>query len=79
MKRITLIILAVAAVLVGSVSCRKNNIEPDNPVIPQGEVTREFLSRIRVGKDGNFKYWNQNSPALKELKLYITLSVVNIL
>ena len=49
MKRISLIILAVAAVLVGSVSCQKNNIEPDNPVIPQGEVTREFLSRIDAG------------------------------
>ena len=35
MKRISLIILAVAAVLVGSVSCQKINIEPDNPVIPQ--------------------------------------------
>ena len=38
MKRISLIILSVAAVLVGSVSCQKINIRPDNPVIPQDRV-----------------------------------------
>ena len=53
MKRISLIILAITAILAGSVSCQKINIGPDNPVIPQGEVTREFLSLIRVGKGGD--------------------------
>ena len=43
----------------------------DGPAVPQGEVTREFLSRIRVGKEGNFQYWNQDSPALKELKDFV--------
>lgn len=43
----------------------------DGPAVPQGEVTREFLSRIRVGKEGNFQYWNQDSPALKEFKDFI--------
>ena len=71
MKRITLIILAITAILFGSVSCQKDNIKPIEPIVPQGEVTREFLSRIRVGKDGNFKYWNQDSPALKELKAFV--------
>ena len=32
MKRITLIILAVAAILAGSVSCNKNEIIPENPL-----------------------------------------------
>ena len=32
MKRITLIILAVAAILAGSVSCNKNEINPENPL-----------------------------------------------
>ena len=71
MKRITLIILAITAILFGSVSCQKDNIKPVEPIVPQGEVTREFLSRIRVGKDGNFKYWNQDSQALKELKEFV--------
>ena len=71
MKRITLIILAITAILFGSVSCQKDNIKPVEPIVPQGEVTREFLSRIRVGKDGHFQYWNQDSPALKELKAFV--------
>lgn len=39
--------------------------------VPQGPATREFLSRIRVGKDGDFRYWNPDSPALKELKAFV--------
>ena len=71
MKRITLIILTVAATLACSVSCQKDNVEPVEPTVPQGEVTRAFLSRIRVGKDGRFQYWNQDSRALKELKAFV--------
>ena len=72
MKRITLILLTVAATLACSVSCQKDNVEPVEPTVPQGEVTRAFLSQIRVGKDGRFQYWNQDSPALKELKAFVT-------
>lgn len=53
------------------VSCQKEKIIPDEPVVPKGEVTREFLSHIRVDKEGNFQYWNQNSPSLKELKTFV--------
>ena len=55
------------------VSCHNGNIKPDEPAVPQGEVTREFLSKIRVDKKGNFQYWNQDSPALKELKAFVAL------
>ena len=71
MKRIILIILAIAAILSCRVSCQKDNLKPDGPIVPKGEVTREFLSQIRVGKDGDFRYWNQDSPALKELKAFV--------
>ncbi|MBQ0007555.1 MAG: haloacid dehalogenase-like hydrolase [bacterium] len=55
------------------ISCQNDNLKPDGPIVPQGEVTREFLSQIRVGKDGDFQYWNQNSPALKELKAFVAM------
>ena len=71
MKRIIFIILAVAAIMAGSVSCQKDNVISGDPIVPQGEVTREFLSQIRVGKDGGFQYWYQDSPALKELKAFV--------
>ena len=71
MKRTSLIILAVTAILLVGVSCQKGNFKPIEPTAPQGEVTREFLSQIRVGKDGRFQYWNQDSPALKELKAFV--------
>ena len=70
MKKELFLLLAVAATLT-IVGCRKDNIEPVEPIVPQGEVTREFLSRIRVGKEGHFQYWNQDSPALKELKAFV--------
>ena len=70
MKKILSILLAAAAAL-AIVGCHKNNGEPIEPTIPQGEVTREFLSRIRVGRDGRFQYWNRDSPALKELKAFV--------
>ena len=53
------------------VSCQKDNIGPDEPTVSQGEVTREFLSQIRVDKHGNFRYWNQDSPTLMELKAFV--------
>lgn len=62
---------ATALVFCSVISCSKDNIEPDEPIVPQGEVTREFLSQIRVGKEGNFRYWNQDSPALKQLKAFV--------
>ena len=68
MKYKLLFVLLSAFLLV---SCQKDILIPDNSEIPQGEVTREFLSQIRVGKDGRFQYWNQDSPALKELKAFV--------
>ena len=47
MKKELFLLLAVAATLT-IVGCRKDNIKPVEPIVPQGEVTREFLSRIRV-------------------------------
>lgn len=58
-------------VFVLTISCSKEDAKPHGPIVPQGEVTREFLSQIRVGKDGRFQYWNQDSPALKELKAFV--------
>lgn len=69
LKKILFNSLITALLLFAGVSCNKTN--PDGPIVPQGEVTREFLSHIRVGKDGHFKYWNQDSPALKELKAFV--------
>ncbi|MBQ0124638.1 MAG: hypothetical protein KBS58_07390 [Bacteroidales bacterium] len=70
MKIIQIFSLFLAFVLV---SCQKDNIRPSEPTVPQGEVTREFLSQIRVDKRGNFQYWNQDSPALKELKAFVAI------
>lgn len=36
-------------------------------------VSRAYLSRIRVGREGNFRYWDENSPALKELKAFVAM------
>ncbi|MCQ2075375.1 MAG: hypothetical protein MJY77_09415, partial [Bacteroidaceae bacterium] len=68
MKREHLFSLLFALLLV---SCQKNNIKPDEPVALQDEVTREFLSQIRVDKRGDFHYWNRDSPALRELKAFV--------
>lgn len=35
------------------------------------ETTRADLAKIRVGKEGNFKYWNPGSPALARLKTFV--------
>ncbi len=35
------------------------------------QTTRADLAQIRVGKDGDFKYWNQDSPALQQLKSFV--------
>lgn len=35
------------------------------------QSTRADLAQIRVGKDGNFKYWNQDSPVLQKLKAFV--------
>lgn len=41
------------------------------PMSLMAETTREDLAKIRVGKDGNFQYWNQDSPALATLKEFV--------
>ena len=69
-KTLSILLAAVAALAVAG--CREDNLKPVEPVVPQGEVTREFLSHIRVDKSGKFQYWNQDSPALKELKAFVT-------
>lgn len=71
MKRI-LVASFISIVLLITGSCSKNDPAPVGPVVPEGEVTREFLAQIRVGKEGNFQYWNQDSPALKQLKSFVT-------
>ncbi len=63
----------LSIILLAAVSCSKDEYDPSDPVVPAGEVTREFLSGIRVGKDGRFQYWNQDSPALKELKHFVAI------
>ena len=63
--------LAFALIILSTISCSKDDTMPYEPTVPQGEVTREVLSKIRVGKDGRFQYWNQDSPALKELKAFV--------
>jgi phosphoserine phosphatase len=35
------------------------------------QPTRTDLAKIRVSKEGNFKYWNSNSPALQQLKAFV--------
>ena len=65
------VILGLALALILLTSCTKDDVNPSGPIVPEGEVTREFLSQIRVGKDGHFQYWNQDSPALKELKAFV--------
>ena len=35
------------------------------------QSTRADLAKIRVSKEGNFKYWNSNSPALQQLKDFV--------
>lgn len=35
------------------------------------QYTREDLAKIRVDKEGNFKYWNEDSPALQKLKDFV--------
>lgn len=72
MKKLLLNSLIVL-IFLATASCGGNKTKPVEPVVPQGEVTREFLSHIRVGKEGNFQYWNQDSPALKELKAFVAM------
>lgn len=68
MRRL-LLNFAEAVIFFSVISCGKDN--PVGPIVPQGEVTREFLSQIRVDKGGKFQYWNQDSQALKELKAFV--------
>lgn len=35
------------------------------------QSTRADLAKIRVSKDGDFKYWYSNSPALQKLKAFV--------
>lgn len=41
------------------------------PLTLAAQTTRDDLARIRVGKEGNFKYWNENSNALDKLKKFV--------
>lgn len=41
------------------------------PLAAMAQTTRADLAKIRVGKDGNFKYWTQDSPALATLKQFV--------
>ncbi|MCQ2174190.1 MAG: haloacid dehalogenase-like hydrolase [Bacteroidales bacterium] len=70
MKKV-FVIPFVSLILLAAVSCGNTTRKPVEPALPQGEVTREFLSQIRVGKEGNFQYWNQDSPALCQLKAFV--------
>lgn len=36
------------------------------------QPSRDDLHTIKVGKDGNFKYWKQDSPSLKALKTFVS-------
>lgn len=71
MKKILSISILILTMM--SVSCTKENLSaPLVPRVPQGNVSREFLSSIRVSRDGsNFMYWNENSPSLKVLKDFV--------
>ena len=41
------------------------------PVSVSCETSRQDLAKIRVGKDGNFKYWQEDSPAIVRLKAFV--------
>ena len=69
MKRFRILSLLLSVFL--GVSCQKTDPAPGGPRVPQGEVTREFLSQIRVDRQGRFQYWNQDSPALAALKAFV--------
>ena len=71
MRKKVILCFAFALMFLSVTSFGGDKAGQDGPAVPQGEVTREFLSRIRVGKEGNFQYWNQDSPALKELKDFV--------
>lgn len=36
------------------------------------QPTREQLAQIRVDKEGNFKYWNNDATSLAQLKSFVT-------
>lgn len=35
------------------------------------QPSREQLAQIRVGKDGNFQYWNSDAASLERLKAFV--------
>lgn len=39
--------------------------------VANAQHTRAELAKIRVSKEGNFKYWNEDSPALSQLKAFV--------
>ena len=41
------------------------------PLSALAQTTRADLAKIRVDKEGNFKYWNQDSPSLARLKDFV--------
>lgn len=41
------------------------------PLALIAQTTREDLAKIRVGKDGNFKYWSENSNTIEQLKKFV--------
>lgn len=55
MKRIRTVLLVLALI----------------PMALMAQTTREDLAKIRVGKDGNFKYWDKNSNAIDQLKKFV--------
>ncbi len=71
MKKVAVKSFLFVLFLIFAVSCSNEVFNQGEPIVPEGEVTREFLAHIRVGKNGNFQYWNQDSPALKELKAFV--------
>ncbi len=55
MKKTLFVLLAVLAV----------------PAVISAQVTRHELAEIRVGKEGNFKYWNEDSQTIESLKSFV--------
>lgn len=41
------------------------------PLALMAQTTRDDLAKIRVGKSGDFKYWNGNSNAIDQLKRFV--------
>ncbi len=42
------------------------------PLSVSCETTRQNLAEIRVGKDGRFKYWQEDSPTIRRLRQFVS-------